>query len=133
MKESFPTPESPVSKEQVIAAYKKFIDRGITNPDSLNLDDSEVQEAHQLFDKWQLQEDTAAAGNKDAERRINFFKTKMYVDAGFTDPTYRGDVLGWLFQDAGDLGKQPDNPENVKLRQDYAEEIRKIRGLLKSN
>ncbi|MEK7145544.1 MAG: hypothetical protein AAB808_02260, partial [Patescibacteria group bacterium] len=128
---TFPTPESLRSKEQVIAAYKKFIDRGIKSPDSLNLDDPEVQEANELFYKWQSQEDAAAAGNGDAEKRANFLKTKIYIDAGFTDPAYLGDVLGWLIQDADDVGKQSDNPERIKLRQEYVEEIKKIRGLLK--
>ena len=64
MKESFPTPEK-VSKEQAIEAYKNFVERGITSPDALDLDDPEVIEANSLFDKWQLQEDTN-------DERVNF-------------------------------------------------------------
>ncbi len=53
MKESFPSPESgeKIKREQVVDAYKKFIDQGITNPDDLNLSDPEVQKANELFDR----------------------------------------------------------------------------------
>lgn len=123
-------PETKVTREAALASYRKFVERGITSPDSLNLDDPKVQEANKLFDKWQLQGDSTAAGNEDAERRINFEKTKFYIDAGFTDPAYLGDVLEWLVLDADDIEKQPDNPERTKLRREYAEGIKKIRGLL---
>ena len=133
MKEEIPTPESKVTREEALTAYRKFIDRGITSPDSLDLDDPEVREANELFYKWQSQEDAVAAGNEDAEKRINFEKTKFYIDAGFTDPRYLGDVLTWLAVDSDDVEKQPDNPERTKLRQEYAEEIKKIRGLLRQS
>ena len=47
MNEKFSTPESQekISREQVISAYKKFVERGITSPDKLDLDDPEVIEA----------------------------------------------------------------------------------------
>lgn len=123
MKESFPTPEK-ISKDQVIDVYKKFVERGITSPDALDLDDLEVIEANNLFDKWQAQEDSN-------DERVNFEKTKLYVDAGFTDPNYLEDVLGWLMQDAHNAEKDIDDPNRVQLRKDMAEEIKKIRSLLK--
>ena len=122
MSEQISTPEK-VSREQALAMYRKFVERGITSPDALDLNDPEVIKANNLFDKWQAQEDSN-------DERVNFEKTKLYVDAGFTDSNYLGDVLGWLFQDAGDIEKQPDNPTRVQLRSDYAKEIKKIRDLL---
>ena len=123
MHEISSTPEK-VSKEQVIEAYKKFVERGITSPDALDLDDSEVIEANNLFDKWQGQEDAN-------DKRVNFEKTKLYVDAGFTDPNYLEDVLEWLMQDAHNAEKDPDDPARTQLRQDMAQEIKKIRSLLR--
>lgn len=125
MKESFLSPEK-VSKDQVIDAYKKFVEQGITSPDALDLDDPEVIEANNLFDKWQLQEDSN-------DERVNFEKTKLYVDAGFTDPNYLSDVLEWLMQDADNAEKNPDDPARTQLRKDMAEEIKKIRGLLRKS
>ncbi|OGM98136.1 MAG: hypothetical protein A2735_00305 [Candidatus Yanofskybacteria bacterium RIFCSPHIGHO2_01_FULL_41_21] len=124
MSEQISTPEK-VSREQALAMYRKFVERGITSPDALDLNDPEVIEANKLFEKWDAQESVKG----DFERH-NFEKTKFYVDAGFTDSNYLGDVLGWLFQDAGDIEKQPDNPTRVQLRSDYAKEIKKIRDLL---
>jgi len=123
MKESIPTPEK-VSKDQVIEAYKKFVERGITSPDTLDLEDPEVIEANSLFDRWQAQEDSN-------DERVNFEKTKLYVDAGFTDPNYLEDVLGWLMQDADNAEKDIDDSTRVQLRNDMAQEIKKIRSLLR--
>ncbi len=128
--ESLPTPEK-ISKEQVIAAYRKFVESGIKSPDDLDLEDPAVKEAHELYDKWRAQEDAAAEGNEEAERRANFEQTKLYVDAGFTDPEYLRDVLGWFSDDAGDVEKQPDDPARSQLRQDMADEMKKIRSMLK--
>ena len=52
------------------------------------------------------------------------------MDAGFVDPNYLKDVLGWLIQDAKDIEKQPDNLGQAQLRNDYAKEIKKIRNIL---
>ncbi len=123
MKESFPSPEK-VSKDQVIDTYRKFVERGITSPDALDLDDHEVIEANNLFDKWQAQEDSN-------DERVNFEKTKLYVDAGFTGPNYLEDVLEWLMQDADNVEKNPDDPDRTQLRHDMAQEIKKIRNLLR--
>lgn len=113
-----------INKEQVIAAYRKFVERGMTSPDALDPNDPEVREANDLFQKWQEQEDAN-------DERINFEKTKLYVDAGFTDPSYLKDVLGWLRQDAQNAEKDPDDHDRNQLRNDIAQEIKKIRGLLK--
>lgn len=117
--------DKKVSKEQVIDAYRKFVERGITSPDTLDLDDMEVVEASGLFDKWQAQQEDAN------DERVNFEKTKLYVDAGFTNPNYLEDVLGWLLQDVDNVEKNVDNPARVQLRNDMAQEIKKIRNLLR--
>ena len=131
MNEKFPTPESQekTSREQVISAYKKFVERGITSPDKLDLDNAEVIEANELFYKWVAQEDLANENDEDTALRSNFRQTMLYVDAGFTDPAYLGDVLGWLVQDAQNAEKNTSNPSRVQLRHDMAEAIIKIRNL----
>jgi hypothetical protein len=123
-------PEKVITKTEAIAAYKKFIDRGATNPDSLDLTDPEVDAANGLFEQWIEQEDEKAEGNESAEQRTNFEKTMFYVDAGFTDPVYLQEVLGWLAEDATSVDKLTDDPEKTKLRKDIADAIRKIRGMI---
>lgn len=132
MKESFPSPESKkITREEVINIYKKFVERGIKNPDGLDLENPEVKEANELFDKWREQEDALAERNEESEHRINLSKTMLYVDAGFTDPAYLGEVLNdWLVQDAQDAEKQSDNPERAETRRQIAEAMKKIRNLL---
>ena len=131
MNETFPTPESQekTSREQVISAYKKFVERGITNPDKLDLDDPEVIEANKLSDKWMAQQDLVNENNEDIYLRNNFQQTMLYVDAGFTDSVYLDDVLGWLMQDSQNAEKDTSNHSRVQLRHDMAEAIIKIRNL----
>ena len=133
MKESFPTPESKkeITREEVINAYKKFVEQGIKSPDALDLENQEVKEANELFDKWRTQEDTRVEGNEELSHRINLSKTMLYVDAGFTDSGYLDEVLkDWLAQDAQNAEKQNDNPERVETRRQLAEAMKKIRKLL---
>ena len=133
MKESFPSPESEdkITRKKVIDSYKKFVERGIKNPDDLDLEDPEVKEANELFYKWQEQEDKSAEGNGEFRHRINLSKTMLYVDAGFTDPVYLDEVLkDWLVQDAQDAEKQSDNPERIETRRQIAEAMKKIRNQL---
>jgi hypothetical protein len=97
---SAPSPESSSNiREQAIAAYKPFIEQGIQSPDDLDLSDPQVQAANDLFKKFQTEEDTKAQGDEEKMGEANFNKTIFYVDAGFTDPSYLRDVLGWLDQD----------------------------------
>ncbi|MBP9822376.1 MAG: hypothetical protein KBC81_02975 [Candidatus Pacebacteria bacterium] len=123
MPEQIKTPER-VTREQVLEVYKKFVEVGIGSPDALDLEDPEVVEANDLFFKWANQQ-------TEDEDRHNFEKTKFYVDAGFHDIGYLHDVLEWLYLDAGDIEKQPDSPARVQLRSDYANEILKVRNLIK--
>lgn len=110
--------QQKVTREQVLESYRKFVERGITSPDSLDLNDPEVVEANNLFHKFVAQENMN-------DEKINFEMTKLYVDAGFTDPNYLEDVLSWLRQDADNAEKDTDNPAQTQLRQDIAEEIKK--------
>ncbi len=133
MKESFPSPESKseITREKVIDAYRKFVERGIKNPDDLDLEDPEVKEANELFDKWLEQEDARAEGNEESEHRVNLATTMLYVDAGFIDPVYLNEVLkDWLVQDAQNAEKQSDNPERVETRQQIVAAMKKIKNLL---
>lgn len=132
MKESFPSPEpKKIAREEVIALYKKFVDRGIKNPDNLDLKDPEVDEANELFDKWRAQEDALAKGNEELAHRVNLSKTMFYVDAGFTDPMYLDEVLKeWLLEDAQGTEKEHDNPERIETHRQIAEAIKKVKNLL---
>ncbi|OGN27635.1 MAG: hypothetical protein A2941_01440 [Candidatus Yanofskybacteria bacterium RIFCSPLOWO2_01_FULL_49_17] len=119
-RETFPTFGD--KKRKALDAYKKFVSQGVTTPDALDLNDPDVIEATRLFNEWDLEQT-----ERQDPRRHNFEKTKFYVDAGFTDPHYLAEVLQWLSLDSDDLGKDDNDPALVQLRQDYADEIRKIR------
>jgi len=128
----FEKPEMEITKDEAMSAYKKFVDKGITTPDKLDLDDPEVIEANKKFDQWRGQEDKKAAGNPELELRNDLNKTMFYVDAGFTDKDYLEEVLDdWLAQDTLDVGKQAGDPERIKTRDLYSEATKKIRNLLK--
>lgn len=134
MNESFSSPEqkSEITRGEVISAYRRFVEQGITNPDDLDLNNPEVQEANELFDQWQKQEDARAKGNEESMYRVNLAKTMLFVDAGFTDPDYLDEILrDQLNQDAQDVEKQSDNPERVETRRRIAEAMKKVRNLLK--
>ena len=99
MSESLPKPEEekPVSREEAMAAYRPFIEAGITSPDQLDLNDPAVQAANNLFYSWQKQADSRAGGDEEQFLRANLAKTMFYVDAGFTDQDYLDEVLkDWL-------------------------------------
>lgn len=51
MEKPFPSPESKkeITREEIIAAYKKFIKQGVRNPDDLDLENPEVKEAQISF------------------------------------------------------------------------------------
>ena len=132
MNESIPIQESlpEISRNEALVAYKKFVDRGITNPDMLDLANPEVIEANNLFNKWCEQEEKKAGGNIDAGQRINFEMTMFYVDAGFMDPAYLSEILGWLAEDGMSVERSLDNENKKGLREDIANAIKKIRNIL---
>ena len=134
MSESLPKPEEekPVSREEAMAAYRPFIEAGITSPDQLDLNDPAVQAANNLFYSWQKQADSRAGGDEEQFLRANLAKTMFYVDAGFTDQDYLDEVLkDWLAQNADNMKKEEDNPERAETRRQMAAAMQKIRGLLK--
>ncbi|MFA5020530.1 MAG: hypothetical protein WC517_00480 [Patescibacteria group bacterium] len=136
MREISLSPESKkeITREEVIAAYKKFIERGVTNPNNLGSENPEVKEANELFYAWQTQEDERAEGDHEQELRVNLAKTMLYVDAGFNDPDYLAEVLhDWLAQDSQNAGKQSDNPERAETRRQIAQAMNKIRAILKAS
>lgn len=125
-----PSPEKRIQKEEVIAAFKKFVEQGFTDPAELDSKVPEVKEAEELFSNWQKQEDTEAGDDKELRHRANHEKTMLFIEAGFHDPEYLKDVLGWLVQDAQNAEKQKDNPRREETRLKIAEAMKKIRGLL---
>ena len=131
MKESLISPEKEITREGVISSYRKFVESGIKNPDDLDLENTEVKTANELFYKWQTQEDARAEGNEELKQQINLAKTMLYIDAGFTDSGYLEEVLNdWLAQDIQNAEKQINNPERVETRRQIAAAIKKIRNLL---
>lgn len=111
MNESEPKPESAENLRQAaLLAYQAFIEKGVTSPDRLDLKDEAVKQANQLYYDWQKTLDAEAEGNREAEHWANLAKTIFYVEAGFTDPEYLKDILGFLdsdLQDAEEGGAEP--------------------------
>ena len=106
-----PSPESAsVLKERALEAYKKLIDRGVKNPDNLDLNDSEVKVANELFYSWQKQVDAEVGEDRAVQHEANFSKTLFYYEAGFTDPQYLADVVGWLQQDLQNVDEESEAP-----------------------
>lgn len=135
MKESFSSPElkREITKDDVIAVYKKFVERGIKNPDNLDFTDPEVKEAEDLLLAWCEQEDQSANGDDELQLRANLAKTMFYIDASFDDPDYLDEILhDWLIQDSQNAEKQLDNPERIETRRQIAQAMNKIRSMLKS-
>lgn len=103
MSENVLSPEEPeYSREQVVDAFKKFPERGITNPDDLPLDDSDVISANALLQVWDNQQKAKVRklGTPEADLEYTLERSIIYVDAGFSDPDYLDEVANdWLAQD----------------------------------
>ena len=131
MNESFPTPESlPISREEVIEAFKKFSEAGVGDPADLDDSDPEAVKAQELYDRWSAQGDKKDVQDSEIWHRHNFDKTMINIDAGFTDRNYLEDALDWLMQDAQDVEKILDDSEREETRDLLATAVKKIRTLL---
>lgn len=133
--EESPTLESENQplKTTALAAYKQFINRGVTNPDNLDLEDIEVKKANELYYKWKKEIDSQAGEDEEKKIRVNLEKTMFYVDAGFTDHQYLDMVLNyWLAQDSQSTEKDVDNLERNITRQKIATAMSKIRRIMQS-
>ncbi len=134
--EHSPTLESEdrTLKERAINAYKQFVDKGITNPDDLDLDDVEVKKANQLYYDWQKEIKLQAGEDEEKQARADIDITMFNIDAGFTDPEYLDEVLNdHLFVNtSSDSPKDEDNLERNITRQKIAQAMKKIRGILAS-
>lgn len=130
-------PQEPIPKitrEQVIAAYEKFVKKGVTNPDCLDLEDPEVKEANELYNSWMDQEEKIIEEEQENNEEIalikNIERNMLYVDAGFHDPEYLREVLGWLASDIEDAPIEKDNLLRQKTRNKMVTAIKKVRSLL---
>lgn len=101
--ESIPPQEQPVARNEVVAAFRAFVACGITDPVDLDETDLEVKAANALLEKWVAQEKERTAGDPAAARQFNIERTTLYVDAGFTNPSYVEDVHEWLDQDTENI------------------------------
>jgi hypothetical protein len=88
------------SRVQVIDGFRGFVERGITNPDDLDLNDPEVIEANRILDIWDAEQRKLveeAENRLAAELEYNLSRSTMLVDAGFSDPDYLDEVANdWL-------------------------------------
>lgn len=98
-----------ISKDRVISAYKKFVEKGITHPDDLDLQDPEVQEANSLFEQWEKNRSDDSRHNPDNQLRNEIEVTLFYVVAGFKDPNYVDEVGTWLI----DLGLSDEEAKHL--------------------
>ena|SRR3989344_4183525 len=109
--EQIPTSfEKKTTKADVIVAFRKFIDKGVVSPDSLDLNDPEVIKANKVLDAWAEQEEKISAGNRETRHKFNFERTMIVINAGFRDPGYLRDVLGWLDQDLENVDEESPEP-----------------------
>jgi hypothetical protein len=118
-----------VTREQAIAAFKPFVESGITNSDAIDLKDPVAKEADNLYYTWQSQLDAEAQGNIELEHRANISKAMFYIDAGFTDPAHLQEVLTqWLAE--GSIEEIPGNAERAETLRLLAEARTKVQNLL---
>ncbi|MDP4038422.1 MAG: hypothetical protein Q8P54_00415 [bacterium] len=103
MSENEPTPENPhYNREQVIEVLKKFVEKGVSNPDDLPLSNPEVVEANRVLDSWNERTERLARENPTpgAALESQLSRSTVHVDAGFSDPEYLDEVANdWLAQD----------------------------------
>jgi hypothetical protein len=91
------------SRDQVIASFRKVVERGIANPDDLDLTDPGVIEANRVLDTWDAEQRRIAteAGTLEADLEYALDRSTILLDAGFSDPDYLYEVANdWL---KGDL------------------------------
>ncbi len=134
MKESFPSPEveKTVTREEALAAFKKFVDAGVKNPDDLNPADPAVKEANELLDAWHKQEETRTQSDEAQAMRHNLARTMFYVDAGFTDKDYVSEVLEEsVVQDAQEARNLKDIAQRDEIRGLFKEAMKKLKAMLK--
>ena len=103
MSEIEPTPEvATPSRDQVIDAFKPFVERGIISPDDLSPNDPEVVEANKLLKAWSDHARVVADKSPDPATLSEYelSRSTFYTDAGFSDPDYLDEVANdWLIQD----------------------------------
>lgn len=103
MSEDILTPEEPrFTRERVVDAFRIFPERGITNPDDLPLNDSDVISANALLQVWDNQQkaEVQRLGTLEVNLEYTLSRSTIYVDAGFSDPDYLNEVANdWLAQD----------------------------------
>ena len=111
-------PKNEITREDIIAAARPFVQSGIKNPDEL-LDSTEegAKELWRLHDEWTEQESQRVKGLPiDEAVRANIAIDTIWYDAGFTDINILDEISGdWLIN-ALDL------PNSVR-RRDLANEV----------
>lgn len=122
---------APVTKEQLKAAYKKFVDQGIEDP-ALLKDNPEAEEAERLLQQWMTAGDQAVSKGSFAEvYGHNLDKTTIMYDLGFRGHNYLVELYDWVGQDLAELEELSDEPDIVKLRVEanrYLQEIGELTG-----
>lgn len=88
-------------RDQVISAFRKFVDQGIKSPDDLDLDNPEVIEANRILDNWNANrvEEAESSGTQEARLEYSLDRSTVLIDAGFSDEDYLDEVANdWLLQ-----------------------------------
>jgi hypothetical protein len=98
--ENLGSPESAhYDRQRVIDTFRKFVERGATDPADLDLSDPEVIEANRIHDSWDTEQQKIAgeAGTLEAKLESSLSRSTVMVDAGFSDPDYLDEVANdWL-------------------------------------
>lgn len=98
--ESFGAFPSKIEREQLFNAFKKVIEKGVTDPADIDESDPDGREAEELYRAWLKQKDEEENADPSKAARINFEKNFIHLDVGFTDPSYANEVLNdWAQQD----------------------------------
>ncbi len=115
--------EVKTKRQEALEIYKQHRPADLTHPDDQRVDTPELNRGFALFGEWQELADAAAKDDRLAEHLVNLEKTMFFVDAGFHDPDYLAEVLGWLRSDCG-AARRTNHPEAVHEIELRIDEIR---------
>lgn len=123
--------ENPITREVLIAEFKKFVDEGITHPNDMDPRNPKFQKELQLYNSWCEQLKAQAGNNEQLQHQSNLMQTMFFIDAGFSDPDYLDEVLNdWLAQDEVNIAETEDSPEKVETQRQLEEAKKKIKTIL---
>lgn len=90
-----------IDRSQVVEAFRELVVKFEAGDPAALPDCEEAESANQLFQMFRTQEELRLSALDDPEQRLeyDFALTTLFVDAGFQDPNYIGEVANdWLIQ-----------------------------------